>query len=77
MPAPLTPGELERIAEALFGDAWKQALADVLEVQLHTVQNWARGRSRIPPGVADELAVICGDKSRELMDLAKALSHRR
>ena len=48
---------LRRAGIALYPNpGWKADLAAALGVNLSTVKNWARGASRVPPGVWREIA---------------------
>lgn len=46
-----------RCGHALCGDGhrWKEQLAYELDVAANTVDNWAKGTSRVPPGVWADL----------------------
>ena len=48
----MTPAELKKAGEALYGPRWQTALARALGVNARTVRRWAYGDRRIP-----ELAV--------------------
>lgn len=55
----LLPEEAFRYcAAALVGTdpGWKSRLAGILKVKVDTVDNWAKGKSRISPGVWADLA---------------------
>lgn len=46
---------LDQAGEALFGPDWQRAMSRLLEVNERTVRRWARGDSRISPGIWPEL----------------------
>ena len=51
----MTPTELRRLGERLYGDNWQTALARTLQVNPRTVRRWAAGDTEIPGPV--EVAV--------------------
>jgi hypothetical protein len=44
---------------------WKEQLAAMLMVQTNTVDNWAKGMSRVPPGVWREIAAFIQDREAQ------------
>lgn len=70
----MTPEELRDAGEALFGPRWQTPLAAALDVQLRTLQRWASGDRRVPPGLAQDLAGLCRDRGAVLKVLAGRLS---
>jgi hypothetical protein len=52
----MTSQQLTKIGEALFGPAWRAALAEALGVAERTVRRWAAGQSDIPEGLGRDLA---------------------
>lgn len=57
-----------RCGHALCGDGprWKEQFAALLGIRTNSVDNMAKGDSRIPPGVWLDIAVRLKDREREL-----------
>lgn len=68
----MTPTDLRRIGEALYGERWKVPLAGDLGVNRKTVQRWLNGHSAIPPEVAGELAALMRARVAALRHLLRA-----
>jgi len=51
----MTPADLERTAEAIWGARWKTDAARALGVARMTVMRWADGRTPPPADLADRL----------------------
>lgn len=62
----MTPALLERVGHALYGEFWAAPLAFDLDVQKNTLRKWAAGKSRIPPGLADELHTLLAERMGEI-----------
>lgn len=43
----MTPGELEKIGQAIFGPQWQTKLAKKIGVTARTVRNWKSGKCEI------------------------------
>ena len=69
----MTPTFFAKIGEALYGPAWRAALAESLGIAERTVRRWAGGDSTIPSGIKAELAALCRKHSDRLLGLAKQL----
>lgn len=52
----MTPALLAAAGTLLYGPEWQAPMARDLDVADRTVRRWAAGQSRVPPGVADDLA---------------------
>jgi phage-related protein len=68
-----TPATFAHVAEALYGNDYRQRIADDLGVNRRSVARWIAGEFNIPPNVWNELADICADHGAELAKLAKDL----
>lgn len=60
----MTHPELKRLASAVWGPLWHRPLADVLEVNLRTVQRWASGTVPVPDWIADDPQLIAAIRDR-------------
>lgn len=67
---------LTRIATALYGPAFKPALADALGVGLRTVQRWCAGDEPVPEGVWADLAAVVDEELDALLAARAALDLR-
>lgn len=47
------------------GDRWKEQFAAMLQIRTNTVDNMAKGTSRIPPPMWLEIAALIQDRERE------------
>jgi len=56
------------MAQAIFGDQYVAPLANLLNVEKKTVMNMAAGKSRIPPGIWGEIAVLLHDLGKLRLD---------
>ena len=66
----MTPALLKKVGEALYGPSWRGSLATALGVAERTVRRWAVGDSEMPPGLNEDLALLCerqGDRLRKLI----------
>lgn len=72
----MTPTDLRRIGEALYGERWQTPLANALGVADRTVRRWVAGDSAIPDGVRDDLAALLANRATELRRLAGELRRR-
>lgn len=66
MPDPISPELFCRIGQQLYGQGWRQAIADALDVADRTVQRWASGSKEIPLGVRDDLIDLMVDREAEI-----------
>ena len=79
----MTPSEITRIGQALFGKNWKSPLARRLGTRHNIVWKWATGRSRISPGYETALRALSADPPSDpfgpeaLTALGEALYGRR
>jgi hypothetical protein len=74
MPSTLSHSAAELFASvglALAGPEWRSWLASELDVNRTTVNRWASGYSRIPPGVWHELRRLVDARIVQLSLLAK------
>lgn len=60
----MTPAELRRIGEQLYGQRWKSALARELGRHKTTLWRWSHGIEVIPAVVADRLRVLQAEADR-------------
>lgn len=61
------------VGQALYGNQWKQALADDLGVNVRTMRRWAENDFAIPEGIWPELRGLCVTASQTLQQLAREL----
>src|SRR5687768_6815768 len=71
---------LHEVGEAIFGPSWQTPLADALvspatgkQVNLRTVQRWAKGDSEIPDSVWPTLAQLARKRGKALERIAAKL----
>lgn len=69
----MTPENLQRVGEALYGPRWASDLARDLGVALRTVQRWHSGDRGIPPTLSDDLVVLLRSRQIEISDVIKDL----
>ena len=69
----MTPENLQRVGEALYGSRWASDLARDLGVALRTVQRWHSGDRGIPPTLADDLVMLLRSRQIEISDVIKDL----
>jgi DNA-binding transcriptional regulator YiaG len=65
----MTPADLRRYGEALYGPRWQSELARALDVSGRTVRYWLAGTHPIPDGVQSEIRRIVSSKLRELREI--------
>lgn len=58
----MTPDELRKIGQSLYGKRWQTKLAARLKVNPRTVRRWLSGDRKITPMVADYLMIIFRDR---------------
>lgn len=58
----MTPQDLTRLGELLFGNDWRRRLARALEVDRRTLYRWVDGEHPVPPGVWPDIATLCRQK---------------
>lgn len=63
----LTPQQLEQIGKWLFGDKFKIALADFLNVDRRRINHWLDGDRPIPVGITEELLKLAKLRMQEIM----------
>ena len=69
----MTPEYLARVGEALYGSQWQPELARVLNVSVRSVRRWRSGEHRINAGVTREIATLCEQHGRELIETGHRL----
>lgn len=67
----MTPADLERHAQALFGFGfpWQSALARALGVTSRTVRRWKAGESAIPDSTRNQLIRLACERRDEMREL--------
>lgn len=69
----MTPTELSRVGEALFGARWQTEMALAVGVADRTVRRWAAGDTAVPSAIVPKLVAALkrrrGDLRRELREL--------
>jgi hypothetical protein len=73
MTAALTPADLRRIGEALYGERWQTPLAGDLDVSDRTIRRWLDGSRAIPESLPGELARLIAARTARLQQLAAEL----
>lgn len=58
----MTPDQLRKTGEALYGEGFKHKMAKDLDVSTRTVERWLAGTVPIPAHVREELADVCYGK---------------
>ncbi len=61
----MTPSDLARVGQALYGDIWQSALAHGLEVNPRTVRRWLAGHSPVPDTARAGMLKLLGQRSAE------------
>ncbi len=51
----MTPADLRKIGEALYGPCWQTKLARALPVTTRTIRYWLSGKRKIRPVVAERI----------------------
>ncbi|MCG9494299.1 helix-turn-helix domain-containing protein [Acinetobacter pittii] len=69
----LTPDQLRRAGELLYGNQWQSDLARALEVDARRVRDWLQERRPIPVGVRVEIIQLLKQNSLDTANFAKAL----
>lgn len=49
---------IRKAGEELFGQHWQPRLAELIEINLRTVQRWAAGQNPVPPDTAGDIIDI-------------------
>lgn len=57
----MTPAELRKIGEDLFGPRWQFELARALPVSTRAIRYWLSGDRRIRPVIAERIKSLTGD----------------
>ena len=70
----MTPEELRKAGELLFGNQWQSDLARALEVDSRRVRDWLQERRPIPVGVKVEIIELLRKNSLETANYAEALN---
>ena len=65
----MTPAQLERIGQALFGKQWQTNMARLWDISDRTVRNWAAGKGGPNPGHLAELRDHVRQKIAMLQDV--------
>lgn len=72
-PAVITPDELARIGEALYGPQWQNPLARALDINERAVRYFLSGERPVHVGIATDILMLIEDQEVELHDIAKQL----
>ena len=70
----MTPKNLQRVGEALYGPPWASDLARDLGVALRTVQRWHAGDRGIPATLSDDLRALLQARQIKISDLLADLN---
>lgn len=70
----MTPEELKKAGELLFGNQWQSDLARALEVDSRRVRDWLQERRPIPVGVKTEIIELLRKNSLETANYAESLN---
>ncbi|MFW1939526.1 transcriptional regulator [Acinetobacter junii] len=70
----MTPEELRKAGELLFGNQWQSDLARALEVDSRRVRDWLQERRPIPIGVKTEIIELLRKNSLETANYAESLN---
>ena len=70
----MTPEELRKAGELLFGNQWQSDLARALEVDSRRVRDWLQERRPIPVGVKTEIIELLRQNSLETANYAESLN---
>lgn len=65
----MTPADLRRYGEALYGPRWQTSLARALDVSDRTMRYWLAGRHQPPEGVERDIRALVAQKRNELRGL--------
>lgn len=66
----MTPSDLERAGEALFGQGWQTyQMADLLSVTTRSVRRWLSGSEPVPSGIGPDLWTLLADRRDQLNHL--------
>jgi hypothetical protein len=69
----VSPAELTRVGEALFGERWQTDMATLLNIDSRRVRGWLLAERKIPPGIRGELVVALQQRSAACAALATRL----
>lgn len=72
----MTPTDLRRIGEALYGERWQTPLAEDLQVADRTVRRWLDGSRAIPDTLRADLHRIVAARVASLQRIAAELRRR-
>lgn len=70
----MSPAELARVGEALYGARWQTEMATALAVSDRSVRRWAAGDIEPPPYVARTLAEIVAGRIARLQQTERQLA---
>jgi len=73
----MTPARFTQIGFLLYGPQWHAPMAAGLRILRRNVDRFADGEKIIPPGVADDLALLCEAKAAKLKLEAERLRATR
>jgi hypothetical protein len=59
----MTPGELRKIGEFLYGPCWQTPLARALPVSTRTIRYWLSGKRKIRPVVAERIRGLVAENT--------------
>ena len=70
----MTPADLARVGQALYGDTWQSDLARALGVNSRTVRRWLAGASPVPDSARAGMLQLLGRRSAEVGRTLAAMS---
>lgn len=71
----LTPEELRKTGELLYGTQWQTDLARALEIDSRRVRDWLQERRPIPLGIRFELIKLLKERSKNIDEHTNYLVH--
>ena len=63
------------IGRTIFGQDWRRQLAEVLELDVEMIDDWASGRAPVPYAIVKTLAAFAQFRSDELSRIAEGLTN--
>ena len=71
----MTPAQLARIGQALYGHRWQTELANAVQVSDRHMRRYARGDVAISDEVAGAVLAICRRRKISLDKIVERMSH--